>query len=48
MLAAFYLGHLPRGGWPIQNNGELALVYSVIFLFLAGNGGGMWSLDKGR
>jgi len=45
MLVAFYLGHLPRGGWPVQNQGELALLYACIFAFFATHGGGAFSLD---
>jgi putative oxidoreductase len=45
MLVAFYLGHLPRGGWPVQNQGELALLYACIFAFFASHGGGAFSLD---
>ena len=46
MMVAFFLAHLPRGGWPIQNGGELALLYFVIFVFLAANGAGPHSVDR--
>jgi putative oxidoreductase len=45
MLVAFFTVHAPQGGWPIQNQGELALLYAAIFCFLAGNGAGPFSLD---
>ena len=45
MVAAYFIAHVPQGGWPIQNQGELALLYAAIFLFLAGNGAGPVSLD---
>ena len=45
MIVAFSLAHAPQGGWPIQNQGELALLYAAIFVFLAGNGAGPLSLD---
>jgi putative oxidoreductase len=48
MLAAFFIAHLPRGGFPIQNGGELALLYVLVFAFLAGNGAGPYSLDERR
>lgn len=35
MFAAYYLAHLGRGWWPIQNGGELALLYAVSFLYIA-------------
>ena len=45
MVCAFFIAHLPQGGWPIQNMGELALLYASVFLFLAGNGAGPFSID---
>jgi putative oxidoreductase len=32
--------------FPTVNKGELALLYSVLFLFIACRGGGKWSLTK--
>ncbi len=32
--------------FPAVNKGELALVYSFLFLFIACRGGGPWSLDR--
>ena len=32
--------------FPTVNKGELALLYSVVFLFIACRGGGKWSLTK--
>lgn len=45
MIVAYFMAHFPQGGWPIQNQGELALLYASIFVFLAGNGAGALSLD---
>jgi putative oxidoreductase len=45
MISAYFIAHLPQGGWPIQNQGELALLYASIFVFLAGNGAGPLSVD---
>jgi len=45
MLVAYSLNHLPRPGFPIQNGGELALLYALIFAFLMGNGAGPFSAD---
>lgn len=45
MIVAYFTAHLPRGFWPIQNQGELALLYASIFLFVAASGGGSFSLD---
>jgi putative oxidoreductase len=45
MVVAYFMAHFPQGGWPIQNQGELALLYASIFVFLAGHGAGPLSLD---
>jgi putative oxidoreductase len=45
MLAAFVMVHAPRGGVPLQNGGELPLLYGLAWLFFAGNGAGPVSVD---
>ena len=45
MLIAFVTVHLPRGGAPMQNGGELALLYALIFAYFIASGGGAASLD---
>jgi putative oxidoreductase len=46
MAVAFFMGHASHGSLnPLVNQGELAVVYCFLFLFLAGNRGGMWSVD---
>jgi putative oxidoreductase len=45
MAAAYFMAHLPRGFWPLLNQGELAALYCFTFLFLAAVGGGDYSLD---
>ena len=32
MAFAYFLSHAPRGGWPIQNNGQLSVLFCFIFL----------------
>lgn len=46
MAVAYFMGHAPGGFWPILNRGELAALYSFVFLYLAVAGGGEWSLDN--
>ena len=48
MLVAFLKVHMPRGGWPLQNGGELPILYALVFLFLAANGAGRTSVDAWR
>jgi putative oxidoreductase len=45
MAFAYFLSHAPRGGWPIQNEGELAALFCFVFLFIAARGAGIWSVD---
>lgn len=46
MAAAFFMAHFPRGILPIVNGGELAAVYSFLFLFIACKGAGIWGVDR--
>lgn len=45
MVAAYVIAHLPQGGVPVLNGGELALLYAFAWVFLIGNGAGPVSLD---
>ena len=45
MAFAYFMAHAPRGFWPIQNGGEVVVLFCFIFLFLAAFGGGDLSLD---
>jgi putative oxidoreductase len=42
---AYFYAHAGRNFYPILNDGELAALYSFVFLYLAAAGGGSWSLD---
>lgn len=48
MVVAYFQAHLPQGGMPIQNGGELALLYALVFAFLAARGAGPVSVDARR
>ena len=45
MAVAYFQFHQPSGFWPIQNHGEPAVLLCFIFLYMAAQGGGEWSLD---
>jgi len=45
MAFAYFMGHAPRGFFPILNNGGLAIMFCFTFLYLAFAGGGPISLD---
>ena len=54
MAVAYFMAHQFRAdeagvmlGWlPIENRGELAVLYCFLFLFIAMAGAGKWSLDN--
>jgi putative oxidoreductase len=46
MAAAYFLAHASRSFYPILNEGELAVLYCFVFLYLAAAGGGAWSVDR--
>jgi putative oxidoreductase len=48
MAWAYFQSHAPRGFWPIQNGGELAVLYCFIFLYICAAGSGKLSLDSIR
>ena len=45
MAAAYWMVHGMQSFWPIVNNGEKAVLYCFVFLFLWGFGGGGFSID---
>ena len=48
MAAAYFMAHAPNGPLPIVNHGELAALYSFLFLYMAARGSGRWSVDAMR
>lgn len=46
MAVAYFKAHQPRGLLPIQNHGELAVLYCWVFLIFAVRGSGIWSVDR--
>ncbi len=48
MAFAYFIAHAPRSFWPMLNGGELAVMWSFLFLYLAFAGGGQWSIDNLR
>ena len=45
MAVGYFMAHFPQSFWPIVNNGEAAILYCFIFLYLSAAGPGAWSLD---
>ena len=46
MAVAYFMVHAPQGFFPLQNKGELAVLYCFVFLYLAAAGAGAWSVDN--
>jgi putative oxidoreductase len=47
MAVAYFMAHAPQGHFfmPALNQGEEAVLYCFIFLFLSAAGAGSWSMD---
>ena len=48
MAAAYFIGHLPQGFWPINNGGDAAILYCFVFLYFVSAGPGAFSVDASR
>ena len=48
MAAAYFMAHAPQSFWPVLNQGESAIMFCFIFLYLVFAGPGSWSLDALR
>jgi putative oxidoreductase len=46
MAFAYWIAHAPRSFFPLLNEGDAAILYCFVFLYLAVAGGGAWSLDN--
>jgi putative oxidoreductase len=48
MAAAYFIGHFPKGFWPLENMGDAAILFCFVFLYIAAAGPGAWSVDALR
>jgi len=48
MAAAYFIAHAGNALFPIQNQGELAILNCFLFLYIASRGSGVWSVDAAR
>jgi putative oxidoreductase len=46
MAVAYWMAHAPRSFFPAVNDGDAAILYCFVFLYLAVVGGGAWALDN--
>ena len=45
MAVAFFMAHASQHWNPLVNNGEPAVLYCFLFLYIAARGAGIWSID---
>jgi putative oxidoreductase len=48
MAVAYFIAHAQKSFFPILNQGELAVLYCFVLLYLAVAGGGAWSFVRDR
>jgi putative oxidoreductase len=48
MAAAYFMAHMPISFFPANNQGDNAILFCFIFLFLVFAGPGAWALDNRR
>ena len=48
MAVAYFMAHMPRSFIPLLNNGEAAILFCFVFLYIACAGPGPWSVDAAR
>jgi len=48
MAVAYFMAHASKGWLPLLNQGELAVLYCFVFLYLWIAGPGPWSIDAAR
>ncbi len=48
MAVAYFMMHAPKDFLPINNNGELAVMFSFVFLYFSVAGAGKLSIDAVR
>ncbi|MDQ3920297.1 MAG: DoxX family protein [Acidobacteriota bacterium] len=46
MAVAYFIQHFPRHPLPVVNQGDPAVLFCFIFLYIASVGSGIWSLDS--
>jgi len=45
MAVAYFMAHAPQNFWPVLNQGEPAIIFAFLWLYLSVSGPGPWSLD---
>lgn len=45
MAVAYFMAHAPNGFFPINNRGDLAILFCFVYLYFVCSGPGAWSID---
>jgi putative oxidoreductase len=48
MAVAYWMFHAPQSPYPMLNQGDAAILYCFVFLYIAAAGPGPWSVDGRR
>ena len=50
MAVAYWMFHASQGSpaFPLVNGGDLAVIFTFVFLYIACRGSGIWSVDSAR
>jgi putative oxidoreductase len=48
MAFAYFIGHAPRGFFPVNNRDDASILYCFVFLYFVLSGPGAWSIDRAR
>jgi putative oxidoreductase len=48
MAVGYFMMHASKSFWPAVNQGETAILFCFVFLYLAAAGPGAWSIDNAR
>ena len=48
MAIAYFMAHAPQSFFPVINQGEAAILFCFVYLYVATAGAGPWSLDHWR
>ena len=48
MAVAYWMAHAPQSFYPLLNQGETAILFCFVFLYIAASGPGAWAVDDRR
>lgn len=48
MACAYFISHAPRDFFPVNNGGNLSIIFCFVFFYLFFAGPGPWSVDAAR